>query len=91
MNTIPINTARGTAARRRAAKSGRAGRAKSCPICGAPAVATLRPFCSSRCADVDLGRWLAGDYRIPVSEDDESEEDGPAGGAAADDGDEDRS
>ncbi len=36
-----------------------------CPICGKPAVAAARPFCSARCADVDLGRWLTGQYRIP--------------------------
>jgi len=36
-----------------------------CPICGKPAEAGLRPFCSRRCADVDLGRWLTGVYRIP--------------------------
>jgi uncharacterized protein len=43
----------------------------SCPICGKPTVATYRPFCSRRCADVDLGRWLTEGYRIPV----ETEED----------------
>lgn len=36
-----------------------------CPICGKPAEARFRPFCSARCADVDLARWLRGDYRIP--------------------------
>ena len=36
-----------------------------CPICGKPAVQAFRPFCSKRCADVDLARWLRGDYRIP--------------------------
>lgn len=42
-----------------------------CPICGRETVSGFRPFCSRRCADVDLGRWLTGSYRIPVSEDDE--------------------
>ena len=39
----------------------------ACPICGAPAAASprLRPFCSVRCADVDLGRWFGGQYRVP--------------------------
>ncbi|MGB4827853.1 MAG: DNA gyrase inhibitor YacG [Paracoccaceae bacterium] len=37
----------------------------SCPICGKPAVAAYRPFCSRRCADVDLARWLNESYRIP--------------------------
>lgn len=37
----------------------------SCPICGKPAAEDYRPFCSRRCADLDLARWLRGDYRIP--------------------------
>ena len=45
-----------------------------CPICKKATVQTFRPFCSKRCADVDLGRWLKGDYAIPseapVTEDD---------------------
>ncbi len=45
----------------------------SCPICGKKTDPKYRPFCSRRCADVDLGRWLAGSYAIPV-EDDEPEE-----------------
>lgn len=36
-----------------------------CPVCGKPSQAEFRPFCSKRCADVDLGRWFSGDYRIP--------------------------
>ena len=43
-----------------------------CPICGRPVVPEHRPFCSPRCRQVDLGRWLSGDYAIPgepVSED----------------------
>lgn len=35
-----------------------------CPICGRPVVAEFKPFCSKRCADVDLSRWLGGVYRI---------------------------
>ena len=35
-----------------------------CPICGKPQVAEFRPFCSARCADVDLNRWLTGSYSI---------------------------
>ncbi|TDR94370.1 DNA gyrase inhibitor YacG [Enterovirga rhinocerotis] len=42
---------------------------KPCPICGRPAADKTRPFCSVRCADVDLGRWLTGSYAIPVAED----------------------
>lgn len=37
-----------------------------CPICHKPAAsARLAPFCSQRCADLDLGRWLKGGYAIP--------------------------
>lgn len=46
----------------------------SCPVCGKPAEAKYRPFCSKRCADVDLGRWLTGGYAIAT---DETEEDAP--------------
>ena len=37
-----------------------------CPICGAFADRKAHPFCSSRCADVDLGRWFRGNYAVPV-------------------------
>jgi len=40
----------------------------SCPICGNDGVEKYRPFCSKRCADVDLGRWLKGNYAIPADE-----------------------
>ena len=39
-----------------------------CPICGKPAAPQHRPFCSARCAQIDLGRWLKGVYRIPTEE-----------------------
>jgi hypothetical protein len=38
---------------------------KPCPICGKPATAASRPFCSERCRDVDLNRWLSNSYAIP--------------------------
>ncbi len=38
---------------------------KTCPICGKPADEKLKPFCSKRCADVDLHRWLGEAYRVP--------------------------
>jgi len=41
---------------------------KPCSICGKPAVAASRPFCSERCRDVDLNRWLSGSYAIPASD-----------------------
>jgi len=46
-------------------------RAKKCPICGKPAEQQFRPFCSKRCADVDLNRWLSGTYAVPVTEENE--------------------
>jgi endogenous inhibitor of DNA gyrase (YacG/DUF329 family) len=49
-------------------------RASSCPICRQPAADEFRPFCSRRCADVDLHRWLGGVYAVPVTED--ADEDG---------------
>ncbi len=36
-----------------------------CPVCKKPTVERYAPFCSKRCADVDLGRWLQGDYILP--------------------------
>jgi endogenous inhibitor of DNA gyrase (YacG/DUF329 family) len=39
--------------------------ARPCPICGKPVQPDYRPFCSKRCADVDLQRWLSGAYVIP--------------------------
>ena len=44
---------------------------RPCPICARPMEATFRPFCSKRCADVDLNRWLSGAYAIPAEEEDE--------------------
>jgi len=41
---------------------------RPCPICERPAHERYRPFCSRRCADIDLGRWLKGGYRIPTAE-----------------------
>ncbi|MEM6578407.1 MAG: DNA gyrase inhibitor YacG [Pseudomonadota bacterium] len=55
----------------------------SCPICENETVPTYRPFCSKRCADLDLGRWLNGSYALegPVSEDTEDQ----TGGSMSDD------
>ena len=39
-----------------------------CPICGKPADPKLRPFCSARCAQVDLGRWFGEHYRVPADD-----------------------
>ncbi len=43
-------------------------KAGKCPICGRAAVEAARPFCSRRCADVDLGRWFSGGYVVPGEE-----------------------
>lgn len=40
----------------------------NCPTCGKATAETFRPFCSKRCSEVDLGRWLGGTYRIPTEE-----------------------
>lgn len=38
----------------------------TCPICNKKAEPEFRPFCSKHCADIDLGRWLNGSYRVPA-------------------------
>lgn len=52
-----------------------------CPICGKPSMFAIRPFCSKRCADIDLHRWLGGVYAIPAAG--EPDEDAGTGNAAA--------
>ena len=52
-------------ARRRAKRQGRK---RGCPICGKPPVPEYQPFCSARCKQIDLGRWLGETYRIPSAE-----------------------
>ena len=42
---------------------------KPCPICRKPSTVAYAPFCSRRCADVDLQRWFSGAYAIPTRED----------------------
>ncbi|TCK30608.1 hypothetical protein EV667_0701 [Ancylobacter aquaticus] len=51
---------------------------KPCPICGKPMVEKYKPFCSARCADIDLHRWLTGAYAIPVTENDDEDGDEPS-------------
>ena len=41
------------------------GSPKKCPICAKPANDASKPFCSERCRDVDLNRWLSGSYVVP--------------------------
>ncbi|MEY4984502.1 MAG: gyrase inhibitor YacG [Pseudomonadota bacterium] len=53
----------------------------TCPICAKDSDPKYRPFCSRRCADVDLARWLNGSYAVPVAADEEErapEDDRPA-------------
>lgn len=47
---------------------------RKCPICGRPALPETVPFCSRRCADEDLRRWLSGEYRVPTAERPESDD-----------------
>ncbi len=56
-----------------------------CVICGNPQDPRYRPFCSKRCADVDLNRWFSGGYAIPAVEEDDPN-DGDAGTGQRDDG-----
>ena len=45
----------------------------ACPICGKPTDEKYRPFCSKRCADIDLNRWLSGVYAVPVKDDEDED------------------
>ncbi|MDZ5700096.1 DNA gyrase inhibitor YacG [Chelativorans sp. M5D2P16] len=47
---------------------------RPCPECGKPSARELYPFCSKRCKDIDLNRWLSGTYVIPGRPDDEEDE-----------------
>jgi endogenous inhibitor of DNA gyrase (YacG/DUF329 family) len=57
---------------KKAAGAGKRG-AKPCPICGKPAAEASRPFCSERCRDVDLNRWLSGSYVVPGRKDEDED------------------
>jgi endogenous inhibitor of DNA gyrase (YacG/DUF329 family) len=48
---------------------------RKCPICGKPSDEHYKPFCSKRCADIDLHKWLTGGYAVPAEEDDEPGDD----------------
>ncbi|WP_170765298.1 DNA gyrase inhibitor YacG [Ruegeria lacuscaerulensis] len=47
----------------------------SCPICGEDTATRFRPFCSKRCADVDLAKWLNGSYSVPSQREEDLESD----------------
>jgi endogenous inhibitor of DNA gyrase (YacG/DUF329 family) len=55
--------------------------APRCPVCGKPAERALLPFCSRRCADVDLGRWLTAQYVVPGEDPQVASPDEPEDGA----------
>ncbi len=57
--------------RRGATDAGQAITPGRCPACKAPTRHRYRPFCSRRCAEVDLGRWFSGAYRIPTEDPDD--------------------
>ncbi|MEO6840149.1 MAG: DNA gyrase inhibitor YacG [Bradyrhizobium sp.] len=46
---------------------------RPCPICGKPAIEASKPFCSERCRDVDLNRWLSNSYAIPGKPEDDQD------------------
>ena len=50
---------------------------RSCPVCGKRSVLRYQPFCSGRCADIDLGRWLKGNYRVDTEEPAEDSNEAP--------------
>ncbi len=45
----------------------------SCPICGEETVRPFRPFCSKRCADIDLAKWLNDSYAVPAQREEDAE------------------
>jgi len=50
---------------------------KKCPMCKKPMLEAFRPFCSKRCADLDLGGWLTESYRIPAEDQASMDDDFP--------------
>ncbi|MEQ8824317.1 MAG: DNA gyrase inhibitor YacG [Filomicrobium sp.] len=61
----------------------RVGTGRPCPICKSPSVFKYRPFCSRRCADVDLSRWMTGKYAVAGGDADEDEDGDQARAAEA--------
>lgn len=47
---------------------------RQCPVCRKPQAPEHKPFCSKRCADIDLGRWLTESYALPADPQPESED-----------------
>ena len=46
---------------------------RPCAVCGKLQDLQFKPFCSKRCADIDLNRWLSGVYAVPVKEVDDED------------------
>lgn len=46
----------------------------SCPMCSKDTDKKYRPFCSKRCADLDLGKWMNGDYAVASQDEDDADE-----------------
>ena len=73
---------------RRTGSQNMAGRTRSggkCPICGKSRAAAFRPFCSKRCADIDLSRWLSEAY-VVAGEDAEVADEAPSRQPGSEDG-----
>lgn len=58
--------------------------AAHCPICGKATDVAFKPFCSKRCSDIDLNRWLTGVYAVPVKDDEDEDGTRPADGDEGD-------
>ena len=71
---MPVKPSDGTGPGR-AGKSSAKPAGKPCPICGKPATEASKPFCSERCRDVDLNRWLSNSYAIPGAKEDDQDTD----------------
>ena len=63
--SVPDKGNQGGVGKSEGGKPGRGGASRACPICGKPSQQATLPFCSKRCRDVDLNRWLSGSYVIP--------------------------
>jgi endogenous inhibitor of DNA gyrase (YacG/DUF329 family) len=71
MPAKPPDTGPGRGTAKVSGKRAAKGSPKPCPICGKPGTQASRPFCSERCRDVDLNRWLSNSYSIPGRKEDE--------------------
>jgi endogenous inhibitor of DNA gyrase (YacG/DUF329 family) len=52
--------------------------ALKCPMCEKPSEDAFKPFCSRRCADLDLGKWFTGAYAIPGEPADQADDNPPS-------------